>query len=210
MQIQQFLSFGIAWLFIPFAFIPKITPGATFAISWITFGLSAFMNIVGGTIYLKKGGVTILKHDRWGDKAGYTVNRYLGERDSRLEELGDWGKNQLAPEWTYDFSNWTKEERDGMRKATLVDLNLGIKAECYIREWEEKPPNALIPLAVHGCGVTCLILHHHDDRLKAAVKLGIINLPPYILGQGVALPPLEVGAVKETPRPVSYLQWRNV
>jgi hypothetical protein len=200
--MQQFLALGIAWLFV--LFTPIIRGGALFAVSWVTFALSAFINLVGGTIYLEKGGFAILNNERWEGQDDYTVNQYLGERDSRLEELGNWGRNQLAPEWTYDLSTWAEEERDDIRKATLVDLNLGIKAECYIREWEEKPPNALIPLAVHGCGVTCLILHHHDDRLKAAVKLGIINLPPYILKEGIALPPLEVGAVREKLRPLSF------
>ncbi|CAG8674661.1 16493_t:CDS:2, partial [Acaulospora colombiana] len=143
------------------------------------------------SIFLKKSGFVLLRNERWDDKKGYTAQEYLGERDSRLERLESWGYNQLAPEWAYDFSNWTKSERDSMKRSTLVDLNLGIMADCYIRDWEDKPPNALIPLAVHGCGVTCLILHHHDDRTKAAVKLGIVNLAPYLLNQGVALAALE-------------------
>ncbi|PVF93330.1 hypothetical protein CPB86DRAFT_801317 [Serendipita vermifera] len=148
---------------------------------------------------------------RWAENSGYTAQEYLGERDSSLQALGSWGENQLAPEWTYDFRNWTKSERDSMKRSTLLDLELGIMADCYIRECEDKPPNALVPLAVHGCGITCLIMHHHDDRTKAAVKLGIVNLAPYILNKGMVLAALEVGAVEERPRPVSFREfWKNI
>src|ERR1700743_2862311 len=61
-------------------------------------------------------------------------------------------------------------------------------------------PNALVTLAVHGSGVTCMLLARPDDSEKEptviAQKVGMCNLPPYILAQTVKAGMLYIGSEK--------------
>ncbi|KAF8168839.1 hypothetical protein K438DRAFT_1856218 [Mycena galopus ATCC 62051] len=45
----------------------------------------------------------------------------------------------------------------------------------------------MVPLAIHGSGVTCMLLERSEDVAKdptfSARKVGMANLPPYILSQ---------------------------
>ena len=88
---------------------------------------------------------------------------------------------------------------------------------------QPKLPDYLVPLAVHGCGITCMLLDTYDTPLVAtpeirkkvddilfltdpvAQKMGMVNLPPHILTDGKLMGSLRVGENDEyapgsTPR----------
>ncbi|PVF93329.1 hypothetical protein CPB86DRAFT_790223 [Serendipita vermifera] len=170
-------------------------------VSYFLFIVSAFVNLVGSTLYVEKSGFIVIKNEKWDSDPNGSIGRWLGKRDSRLEDLSEWGTRQLAPKWNSSLAE--------LKKATIIDLQNNIRAEFCIRDWEGRRPNAVVPIAVHGCGITCLILHHFDDVYKPAIKLGIVNMAPYTLNQGVQMGSLEVGAVpiEEPPQPaVSFWQ----
>jgi general stress protein CsbA len=151
----------------------------------------ALIDLICGTLYIEKAGCIVLKNELWQGsnhrRNCYDADSYLGRIDSRLATLREWGlRDQLVPRW--------KKLEHKSQEATIVDLGFEVRADLFLLSG--KAPNALVPLAIHGCGVTCLVLHHHgDDPFKTAYKLGIVNMPPYILAQGKVMASLTVGAV---------------
>lgn len=159
----------------------------TFVVDWILLSISAIMQLIGTLLYVKKG--VYLLTPKTLD--GQSPDEYMESKDRQLTSLELWGADQLAPQWK--VPNVASEE------ASVVDLISRVRSPFHMRKWEGKEPNALIPIAVHGCGVTCLVVHHEDSS-TAAVKLGIVNMPPYILALGTTVGSLVVGAVPEVTR----------
>jgi hypothetical protein len=157
----------------------------------VLFILSALINLLGSTLYVEKSGFIIIEDEKWAGMSNGSVGKWLGKRDSRLEHLSDWGERQLVPRWT--------SRLQGLKGATIVDLRSNIQSRFVLRDWPGRKANALVPIAVHGCGITCLVLHHFDDKYRPAIKLGIVNMPPYALNQGTEVGSLEVGAVPIDP-----------
>lgn len=145
------------------------------------------LKLIGGTLYVQKGGIILLREKKL---QGKSPEEYLGSRDNELAILEQWGDEQLAPRWTTGIQSESEE-------VTLVDLMSRVQSKFMVRNWEGKEPNALVPVAVHGCGVTCLVLHHHKDPSQPAIKLGIVSMPPYILVLGEKAGSIVVGAVPE-------------
>ncbi|KAJ7480348.1 hypothetical protein B0H11DRAFT_1661310, partial [Mycena galericulata] len=85
---------------------------------------------------------------------------------------------QLVPEW----------EAPGKRPSfsgKLVDLGNRVYVDVIV----VSRPNAVIPLAIHGSGLTCMLVDRADGRAKApaffAKKVGMCNIPPYALAQTI-------------------------
>ena len=177
----------------------RISPGGIMILAviliWLGFAISSVLSLIGSTLYVEKTGIIMLREKVL---QGQTPEAYLASKDRQLETLEPWGDHQLAPQWIQGGSVVDSEE------VTLVDLMSRVKSKFLVRNWEGKEPNALVPIAVHGCGVTCLVLHHHDDPFEPAIKLGIVNMPPYVLVIAKSVGSMVVGAVpkEETaPRP---------
>jgi len=54
----------------------------------------------------------------------------------------------------------------------------------------------MVVLAVHGTGVTCMLLNRPDGAEKVAEKVGMVNLPPYILAQTEKCGSLRIGVLE--------------
>ena len=105
-----------------------------------------------------------------------SLSAWLGHRDHRLHHLTTWGESQLVPHW--------EAPRRQTRQATLVDLKGGVFIPIIIVD--PPGPNALVPLAVHGCCVTCMLIHRPANETPGTVshKVGMVNMPPYVLSHG--------------------------
>ncbi|KAJ7758672.1 hypothetical protein B0H16DRAFT_1258533, partial [Mycena metata] len=82
---------------------------------------------------------------------------------------------QLSPKW----EDPTKRSCIPGR---LVDLEHGIYVETNVVEL----PNVLAPMAIHGNGITCVLLHRENrehEQFFGAQKVGIANFPPHVLAQ---------------------------
>jgi hypothetical protein len=118
-----------------------------------------------------------------------TIENWLGHRDSHLKKLEIWGNKQLVPKWS-------RPSRQRTQNASLVDLEHGVLVNTIVLDPPngDRRANAVVPLAVHGCGITSLLVR----RIGAAAhKVGMVNMPPYVLVQGNESATLRVGAELE-------------
>jgi hypothetical protein len=65
--------------------------------------------------------------------------------------------------------------------ATLIDLSTGV----FVKTLISTVPNTMVVLAVHGSGVTCMLLDRetHINMDAISVKAGMANVPPRALSQ---------------------------
>ncbi|THU93632.1 hypothetical protein K435DRAFT_779759 [Dendrothele bispora CBS 962.96] len=98
---------------------------------------------------------------------GSNPERILGRIDHGLGELSEWGDRQMAPTW--DAPSGVPYMR-----GHLVDLRMGIKVRVVVTG----RPNSMVVLAVHGSGVTYMLLNRPPGVDSVAEKLGMANLPP--------------------------------
>ena len=121
-----------------------------------------------GTMYLVKRGWVFIYVSEWGPDPRMT----LGKQDSYLQHLVGWGLPQLVPRWQHADGSWS---------GFLLDLEHLVLVETLV----SSPPNSIIPLAVHGNGISCMLLHRPHDPFAVAHRVGMASLPPYMLAQGV-------------------------
>ncbi|THU92823.1 hypothetical protein K435DRAFT_780093 [Dendrothele bispora CBS 962.96] len=74
----------------------------------------------------------------------------------------------------------------------LVDLRMGIKVQVTVTE----RPNSMVVLAVHGSGVTYMLLKRPPGVDNVAKKLGMANLPPFTLAISEKGGSVRVGIVR--------------
>ncbi|KAF7369881.1 HET domain-containing protein [Mycena sanguinolenta] len=148
--------------------------GSAFLIYYLTTIAYCIFELLIGTMYLVRDGWVFLEDSLWGDK----LEAKLGEQDNNLRKLTHWGDRQLVPKW----------EVPGVRPsftARLVDLRSKVCVQTIV----VSRPNAMIPLAIHGSGVTCMLLDRAEDSKVeinlTAQKVGMCNVPPYIFSQTV-------------------------
>ncbi|KAK0213893.1 hypothetical protein IW262DRAFT_1251732, partial [Armillaria fumosa] len=125
-----------------------------------------------GTIYLQRDGWIFLEDDTW----GHDPQRCLGVQDPKLAELLEWGDRQLIPNWNPPGGK-VKEGTNG----TLLDLNNRVMVKVFVSD----KPNALIALAIHGSGVTSMLVDRREDLESIVSKVGMCNVPPYVLAQTI-------------------------
>ncbi|KAJ7611979.1 hypothetical protein DFH06DRAFT_1243813 [Mycena polygramma] len=150
---------------------------------YVTAILYCLVELIASTMYLDREGWVFLEDSLWGDK----LEAKLGEQDNNLRTLTDWGERQLVPRW----------EAPGPRRPSyggkLVDLRSRVCVDVIV----VSPPNAMVPLAIHGSGVTCMLLQRPEDSEKepniVAQKVGMCNVPPYIFAQTIKSGTIYVG-----------------
>ncbi|KAF8193862.1 hypothetical protein K438DRAFT_1516462, partial [Mycena galopus ATCC 62051] len=130
--------------------------------------LYCFVELLVSTMYLEREGWVFLEDSMWGDN----LEAKLGEQDNNLRTLTHWGDRQLVPQWEFPG-------RRPCFTAKLVDLCSRVYVEAVV----VSRPNAMVPLAIHGSGVTCMLLERPEDSEKepniVAKKVGMVNLPTY-------------------------------
>lgn len=98
------------------------------------------------------------------------------------------GESQLVPEW----QSPTKRIGECI-PGKFVDLKSGIYLETTLVEL----PDILVPLAIHGNGVTCISLRRGSrshEKMFGAQKVGIANFPPHILAQTTKMGTVTIGS----------------
>ncbi|KAF7369894.1 HET domain-containing protein [Mycena sanguinolenta] len=155
------------------------------ALYYLTAILYCMLELLVSTMYLEREGWVFLEDSMWGDK----LEAKLGEQDNNLRKLTHWGDRQLVPQWEVPAirSSFTGK---------LVDL----RSRVYVDTIVVSRPNAMIPLAIHGSGVTCMLLEREEDSEDShkepnivAQKVGMCNVPPYIFAQTVKSGTIYVG-----------------
>ncbi|KAJ7083426.1 hypothetical protein C8R44DRAFT_722073 [Mycena epipterygia] len=141
---------------------------------WIASIVYCVLELLVGTMYLEREGWAFFEDAQW----GRNLQAKLGHQDNHLRNLVHWGDRQLIPTWE---APRTRTYLSGK----LVDLQNSVYLDVIV----VSRPNAMIPLAIHGSGVTCILLDRPGDQNKPmgffAKKVGMCNLPPYALAQTI-------------------------
>src|ERR1700761_3138733 len=93
------------------------------------------------------------------------------------------GDRQLVPKWESPHHQHWNEDSVETFTGRLVDLSTGVCVDAVVTE----RPDFVLPLAIHGTGVSCLLLKRPKNAAKRPVywakKVGMANFPTYILAQ---------------------------
>ncbi|KAJ7736686.1 hypothetical protein B0H16DRAFT_119115 [Mycena metata] len=182
MKGLKILAFRAAFLLLLFSyFVTRWGHCKTgFAIYYCTTMLYRVVELLAGTMYLEREGWVFLEDSKWGDKLAR-----LGEQDHYLRTLTHWDQ-QLVPKW-----------EKPMERTCLSGKLVDLRNRVYVDTIVVSHPNALVPLAIHGSGVTCMLLDRAGDSEEAptvtAHKMGMCNVPPYIFAQTVKSATIYVG-----------------
>lgn len=185
MRGLKWLSLFFLVLFWVIAFALIATNWTTFvAIAWVSSSIFVMFEIAVGTIYLQRDGWIFLEDSTW----GHDPQQRLRVQDPKLAELIEWGDCQLIPNWNPPGEK-VKEGANG----TLLDLNNGVMVKVFV----SGQPNALIALAIHGSGVTSMLVDRREDLESIVSKVGMCNVPPYVLAQTTRSGTLCIGIPSE-------------
>lgn len=158
--------------------LAKVGAGPSLGWLYAMCVLYCVVYLVAGTMYLERSGWVLV----------YNVNSlstWLGHRDSNLYTLSTWGQTQLVP-------TWEQPKRRPVVRVALVDLRHRVVVETTVLD--SLRANVIAPLAVHGCGLTCLVLHRPSGYSETEHKVGIVNMPTYVLSQTRDAASFRVGA----------------
>ncbi|KAF7353368.1 hypothetical protein MSAN_01525400 [Mycena sanguinolenta] len=162
---------------------------------YVAIGLYHLLELLVGTMFLQREGWIFLDSADWFGG----VQTVLGHQDSNLKDLDYWGPRQLAPTWE---SPPPKDQNHPDRfvqtkSGKLVDLRTGVCVDAIVTE----TPDLVVPLAIHGNGVTCMLLKRRKTKRPTfrAKKVGMANFPTYMLSQ----------TDKETARTVIVSSYRR-
>ncbi len=153
---------------------------AFIAIIWVSSSVYVMFEMAIGTIYLQRDGWIFLDDNLW----GYEPQHRLGAQDPKLAELIEWGDRQLIPNW-----NPHREKEEPRANGSLLDLDNGVMVKVLVSD----KPNALIALAIHGNGVTSMLVNRTNNLRSIVGKVGMCNVPPYVLAQTIRSGTLCIG-----------------
>lgn len=112
---------------------------------------------------------------------GGNAHRWLRSQDPTFDRPdAEWGPRQLIPQW----EPWSLKHNNAPMQpyaATLIDLRTGVWTKAAVTS----RPNDMVVLAVHGSGITCMLLDREEREIRStiAIKVGMVNLPPFVLAQ---------------------------
>ncbi|KAJ7486660.1 hypothetical protein FB451DRAFT_1026531, partial [Mycena latifolia] len=135
--------------------------GGGLALYYITAIVSCIVGLLAGTMYLDREGWIFLEDSQWGEK----FQEKLGEQDHNLRTLTHWGSRLLKTL----VPRWEAPGRRPWMASKLIDLH----SRVYVETAVVSRPNALVPLAIHESGVTCMLL----ERPEATPRTPTRSLP---------------------------------
>ncbi|KAJ7611949.1 hypothetical protein DFH06DRAFT_155314 [Mycena polygramma] len=161
-------------------------PVGALRLYWFTSLLYCGLDLLVGTMYLDRTGWVFLDDAQWrslgepllGNQEDHlrTLRETLGNQDNYLRTLTEWGDRQLIPKWEAPPNRHSFSGK-------LIDL----RNRRYVEVIVVSRPNSMIPLAIHGSGLTCMLVDREDGEGTApaffAKKVGMCNLPTYAYAQ---------------------------
>jgi hypothetical protein len=156
----------------------------------------SILQLLVGTIFVEKRAWVVIEDHTIKDRDAY---RWLQSQDPTYGKAIEWGARQLIPEWDTPRCDLSLPGSPSSPYAvTLIDLRSGV----FTRAAVTKLPNDMVALAVHGSGVTCMLLDRNQDlegEGATAVKVGMANFPPFVLAQTEDSGTVHIGSrIKDT------------
>lgn len=149
------------------------------ALTYLVTLIFVIFELLVGTMFVEKD-VWVVIEDH--TTAGRDPYRWLQSQDPTFDNATEWGARQLIPEWDVPQASPSPPGMPPRPYAvSLIDLRTGVMTKATVT----KKPNGMVILAVHGSGITCMLLDRDEKHIKAtvAVKVGMANLPPFVLAQ---------------------------
>lgn len=133
-----------------------IAPGSI--LLYCAFVLVVFVELLASTVYVLREGWLFLPDERW----GADPSDALGEQDPRFKRLREWGERQLVPRW--DTPSPADGENRGHRlvSGSLVDMKSKVYTKVVVIDGAY--PDLMVELAVHGTGITGILLQKPDGH----------------------------------------------
>jgi hypothetical protein len=161
-------------------------PVTGFGLLYVACILYAILELLVGTMFIVREGWYVLEDSVWGFDPSHALTRI--DRDLGLN-LTVWGEQQLAPNWDAAPPRSGTEQT---RSITLFDASCQVAVKAKVMG----NVNDLIVLAIHGNGVSCMLLDRPVLGAKVRVmasKVGMVNLPPYVLCQSLSSGTVYIG-----------------
>ncbi|KAF7762046.1 hypothetical protein Agabi119p4_8639 [Agaricus bisporus var. burnettii] len=171
-------------------------------IVWLASILYVGLQLTVGTIYVEK--------DKWVVVEDWKVPKhdaycFLQARDPTYTRRIEW-----------DYAKWdvghmmeprTNSTTANSYPATLIDLSTGV----FVKTLISTRPTAMVVLAAHGSGITCMLLDREPNRNMdtISVKAGMINIPPRALSQANRVGNVYVGGrpFKQDKIRIPFFAW---
>jgi len=171
---------------------------AGIAIIWLASEAYVILELLVGTMFVEKDTWVVMEDHIIG---GYDPYRWLQSQDPTFDDASEWGPRQLIPQWDRaQLGPSPPGSPPHPYAATLIDLRTGVLTKVAVTS----RPNNMVILAVHGSGITCMLLDRDDKKIAStvAVKVGMANLPPFILAQAEESGTVYIGGgiFREPPR----------
>ncbi|KAF9445429.1 hypothetical protein P691DRAFT_734994 [Macrolepiota fuliginosa MF-IS2] len=156
---------------------------AGIVVLWLSATAFVILELLVGTMFVVK--------DTWIVVEDHTIApdhdpfKWLQFRDHTFSNATEWGSRQLIPEWEKRSPSNSNSNSPGImghpHAATLIDLRTHVLTRTFVTG----RPNDMVVLAVHGSGITCMLLDRDEKAKKVTVaaKVGMANFPPFILAQ---------------------------
>ncbi|EKM78451.1 hypothetical protein AGABI1DRAFT_114728, partial [Agaricus bisporus var. burnettii JB137-S8] len=101
---------------------------------------------------------------------GRDAHRWLQSQDPTFDKAVEWGARQLIPEWDTPHASPSPPGTPPRPYAiTLIDLRTGVLTKAAVT----KRPNSLVALAVHGSGITCMLLDRDENEVKVTTAVKV-------------------------------------
>ncbi|KAF5345098.1 hypothetical protein D9756_011170 [Leucocoprinus leucothites] len=210
------LKFWARFAWITLVFLGFILGAAIGGIGGILYYVASILYVILqlfiGTIYVTKDRWVVIEDFK---APGASAFRFLQAQDPSFRGGIEWGSGsakQITPRWE-DGIRHLMEPRTSRDAAypypvTLIDLRTGILVKSLVTS----RPNDMAVLAIHGMGVTCMLLDRDTKTRKGptiGVKVGMTNLPSYVLAQASPVGSLYVGghAFRAVRPCLSFWDW---
>lgn len=137
------------------------------------------LELLVGTMFIREDEWVVVENRVAGDADG-AVYRWLKTQDPVFDDIADWGDRQMVPNWD-PRDDAAGPVLNNLRPVTLIHLRNRVIVGAVV----SKRPNSMIALAVHGSGITCMLLRRSKqlNKTTTAHKVGMANLPPFVLAQ---------------------------
>ncbi|KXN84021.1 hypothetical protein AN958_00580 [Leucoagaricus sp. SymC.cos] len=173
-----------------------------FIVIWVATLAYVILELLVGTMFVEKDTWFVLEDHT---VSGHEPYRWLQSQDPTFDNASEWGARQLIPQWDSPEPKGSAISPVSRRPyaVTLIDLRTGVFTKAAVTT----RPNDMVVLAVHGSGITCMLLDRDEKKVKLtiAAKVGMANLPPFVLAQAEDSGTVYVGgnATYTSPPPFS-------
>ncbi|KAJ3558145.1 hypothetical protein NP233_g11565 [Leucocoprinus birnbaumii] len=190
--------------------------GAGIIILYIASIFYVILQLFVGTIYVTREHWVVIEDYK---APGSNAIKLLQAQDPSFKGGLEWGSNtgrQMTPRWEEGIRHVMEPKTTDTQSkdaaypypVTLVDLSTGV----FVKSLVTSKPNDMAVLAIHGMGVSCVLLDRDKRTRKGptiGVKVGMVNVPPYVLAQASLVGSLYVGghAFRAVQPRVPFLTW---